>query len=200
MDDNYRDWLPPLFEKSAPWHEVVDRRRAEALKPRRTASGFSIASYTNVEEMAKVLETWRETPTADRAYSWSYGRIAREATTEAPAEPVEHVRRYLNGLARDAVSYVGGPAADELHELYSQPTGYIPNLPSALALYRAPTGGQASLAAAKITGADFGTSSARIKAFNRASPRNRVPEFSFLSNEEFARTLGSSADPKKPGF
>jgi hypothetical protein len=46
----------------------------------------------------------------------------------------------------------------------------MPSLSAGLASYRAPTGGQASLAAARITGANFGTSDARRQAFRRATP------------------------------
>ena len=68
----------------------------------------------------------------------------------------------------------------EFHSLYCSPTGYKPSLPTALAQYPAPSGRQASLAAARLSGADFGTPEARRQAFRRSSAFHRDDGFMVL--------------------
>ncbi len=177
---NYRDWIAPELERSELWRPHVDLRRVEVLKPRRTASGYSIASYVNLEEVPQVQKGWSEASWVQRPFGWSEARVARDSLDPAPYEALEHLRRYLLNLESDEKSWVGATAAPELHNLYRSASGYLPNLPSVLALYRAPEGGQASLAAAKISGASWGTPAARRQAFYRVSPRNPKSEPFFL--------------------
>jgi hypothetical protein len=180
---NYRDWITAELARSAPWAAQVERRRAEALRPRRTASGFSIASYRSPEGLEGALEDWRGRPRSERPFAWREERVASSSWNPAPNEPLEHTRRYRRGLASDEKSWIGASAAAALHNLYCSPSGYLPNLPSTLARYPAPTGGQASLAAAKITGASWGASPARRQAFFRASPKQMdLERFTALFN------------------
>jgi hypothetical protein len=177
MDEpNYRDWLGHELTKSEPWQAHVDARRAEAMKPRRTASGCSIASYSSLEGIRLAQEGWSQASWLQRPFAWSDDRVASYSFNPAPYEALEHLRRYELNLETDEKSWIGATAAPELHSFYCSPSGYLPNLPSVLALYSAPVGGQASLAAAKITGVDFGSSSARRQAFYRTSPRHPSSE------------------------
>jgi hypothetical protein len=180
---NYRDWVGRELMNSGPWRAQVDSRRTEVMKPRRTASGYSIASYVSLEEIRLAREGWSEASWLQRPYAWKDDRVASYSLNPAPYEALEYLRRWELNLASDEKSWIGATAAPELHSFYRGPSGYLPSLPSCLALYPAPVGGQASLAAAKITGADFGTSAARRQAFYRASPRH-PRNAQFDSNEE----------------
>lgn len=171
----YRSWLEQHLASAVPWHAHVDARRAEAMRPRRTASAYSIASYPTLDSLRAAREGWVLLPRASRAFAWGDDRLEERQRADpiadlAPNEPLDHLRRWERGLRRDETRWLGVSAADELHSFYCAATGYLPPLASSLAGYPAPTGPQASLAAARITGADFGTAEARRQAFRRATP------------------------------
>jgi hypothetical protein len=117
---------------------------------------------------------WIAIEREERAFAWSARRVDNRFwvnpwTDPAPNEPLDHLRRWDRGLIRDETRWLGVHTSAQLHPLSCCGTGYLPPLPSDLALYPRPTGPQASLAAARITGAEFGTPEGRRQAFRRAS-------------------------------
>jgi hypothetical protein len=86
---NWRDWITAELVSSELWRAHVDRRRAEALKPRRTASGYSIASYATLADLHGALEEWCSMPRIERPYAWREERVDRFSFDPAPSEPVD---------------------------------------------------------------------------------------------------------------
>jgi hypothetical protein len=186
---NYREWLEQELPSAPPWRQHVDARHAEALKPRRTASTYSIASYATVDELRSTHEEWTNLPRDQRDFAWSASRVEQRQLANpeadlAPNRPLAHLRRWDAGLKRDELRWIGATSGHELHKLYCSPTGYVPSLPTTLALCPAPSGRQASLAAAKLSGADFGTPEARRQSFRRASPFHNKTFRAILRPEE----------------
>jgi hypothetical protein len=170
---SYLGWLTDELIRSESWRGRVEKRRAEARRPRRV--GLTLASYSDCAAMRADLEVYRGMPRDLRPYAWGPSRVERFSFDPAPNQPLDHMSRYLGGLASDGTRWIGGPAPDPLHRLYSSPTGLLPALSVDLDHHPAPTGGQASMAAARLSGAAWGTVEAQRKAFFRARP----PESSF---------------------
>jgi hypothetical protein len=182
--NNFRIWTEEEIVRSRPWDSRLERLRAEANRPRRACKPF--VAFESLLKMDELISEWQGLSRDERSYAWTEKRVdkywlANPTADPAPAMPLKELRRYRHRLESDSIRYFGVPIGDRLHQLIQQPNGVVPEIPIIVSEFPNPVQSQASMGAAYVTGADFGSPAARRQAHCRARPTNSR----YWSNENF---------------
>lgn len=174
-DNNFRTWTKNEIRRSRLWDDRLEQLRYEANRPRRACKPF--VAFESVWEIDQLVTDAQGLPRDARPYAWTDERVDNYSLEHpwadpAPAVPLKDLQRYQRSLNRCSERYFGVPMADRLHQLIQKAVGLVPEIPIIVSEFPNPVRSQASMGAAHLTGAEFGSPAARRLAHYRARPMN----------------------------
>lgn len=173
--NNFLVWTEQEIVRSRTWDVRLQRLRTEANRSRRACKPF--VELESLHEIDELILEWQGLPRDQRPYAWTEKRVNEYSLTHpsadpAPATPLKDLQRYRSSLENSGPRYFGAPMADELHQLVRRPRGGMPEIPIVVSEFPNPVRSHASMGAAYVTGAEFGSAGARRQAHCRARPMN----------------------------
>jgi hypothetical protein len=164
------EWHEQELARSPRFCDEIDKARTEAFAPRRSSD--VLASYASLDAIRSVVKTALDAPRDEHPYRWREERVER-MWLAAPHDPLSHASRYAQHVQKLAHHYVGATiAAEQIHLLVRQGSGYQLDLAPLRPLGgEAPIGHAASMCAAHLNGASWGSPDAQRQAHWRAFTR-----------------------------